>query len=147
MRIVKKKVETPTVRKKLITTEEGDEVPVEKGKKKVYITNEQLLMEHMLETQNRLTKLEQKHKKHKKRLNEFIYTLEDEDIPDTIDFRPEVSKPKELSVPAAPLLPEEPKEEPKEEQEEIVHPCRKQKLLDILNTRKDSWLSRIKYIN
>ena len=73
-RIVAKKSKTPTVSQKVIkNNNEG----------KVYLSNDQLLMEHVMELQLQLTKLQGKHKKLKKK----YYNLRN-DIYEDVDDSP-----------------------------------------------------------
>ena len=65
-RIVKKKIKTPSLSTRLIDQAQNKENNDQEKNKKVYMSDNQLMMEHIIELNNQVNKLMNKHKKLKK---------------------------------------------------------------------------------
>ena len=75
-RIVKKKIKTPSLSNRLIN-EQKQEV---NNSKKLYMSDNQLMMEHIIELNNQVNKLANKHKKLKKKYRALKHDIYEEDI-------------------------------------------------------------------
>ena len=75
-RIVKKKIKTPSLSNRLIN-EQKQEV---NNSKKLYMSDNQLMMEHIIELNNQVNKLANKHKKLKKKYRALKQDIYEEDI-------------------------------------------------------------------
>ena len=75
-RIVKKKIKTPSLSNRLIN-EQKQEV---NNSKKFYMSDNQLMMEHIIELNNQVNKLANKHKKLKKKYRALKHDIYEEDI-------------------------------------------------------------------
>lgn len=75
-RIVKKKIKTPSLSNRLIN-EQKQEV---NNSKKIYMSDNQLMMEHIIELNNQVNKLANKHKKLKKKYRALKHDIYEEDI-------------------------------------------------------------------
>ena len=75
-RIVKKKIKTPSLSNRLIN-EQKQEV---NNSKKLYMSDNQLMMEHIIELNNQVNKLANKHKKLKKKYRALKHDRYEEDI-------------------------------------------------------------------
>ena len=75
-RIVKKKIKTPSLSNRLIN-EQKQEV---NNSKKLYMSDNQLMMEHIIELNNQVNKLANKHKKLKKKYRALKHDIYEEDF-------------------------------------------------------------------
>ena len=75
-RIVKKKIKTPSLSNRLIN-EQKQEV---NNSKKLYMSDNQLMMEHIIELNNQVNKRANKHKKLKKKYRALKHDIYEEDI-------------------------------------------------------------------
>jgi hypothetical protein len=103
-RIIKRKPNTTTQK---ITKNNEKEVALNPDK--IYLTDNQLMMQHIIEMRDELTVLRMKQKKYKKRLGELFYTEEDENVTEPVKDGPEA-----LSTIGANEIKERVKEESKD---------------------------------
>jgi hypothetical protein len=101
-RIIKKKQTTTTQR----ISKSNNEKQEPFNPDKIYLTDNQLMMQHIIEMRDELTQLRMKQKKYKKRLNEMTYIEEDENVTEPV--KEEIREPVKEEV-------KEVKEETKEE--------------------------------
>ena len=78
-RIVKKKIKTPSLSNRLIN-EQKQNLKEANNSKKLYMSDNQLMMEHIIELNNQVNKLANKHKKLKKKYRALKHDIYEEDF-------------------------------------------------------------------
>ena len=101
-RIVKKKIKTPSLSNRLIN-EQKQEV---NNSKKLYMSDNQLMMEHIIELNNQVNKLANKHKKLKKKYRALKHDIYEEDIEQENEIGLERSSSIRLQAPSQALVQE-----------------------------------------
>ena len=86
-RIVKKKIKTPSLSTRLIDQAQNKENNDQEKNKKVYMSDNQLMMEHIIELNNQVNKLMNKHKKLKKKYRSLKH-----DIYEDVELEQETNK-------------------------------------------------------
>ena len=86
-RIVKKKIKTPSLSTRLIDQAQNKENNDQEKNKKVYMSDNQLMMEHIIELNNQVNKLMNKQKKLKKKYRSLKH-----DIYEDVELEQEVNK-------------------------------------------------------
>ena len=112
------------------------EQKLKKGGSTKHLTNEQLLMEHIIDLETRYEQMRMKHKKLKKRYNALESTIyeDDDDVPQ--DITPRLSTPEPEPVEQEP----EPVEQEPVQQEPVHMPARRAR------TTRSSWRNYVGYM-
>ena len=111
-RIVKKKIKTPSLSNRLIN-EQKQEV---NNSKKLYMSDNQLMMEHIIELNNQVNKLANKHKKLKKKYRALKHDIYEEDIEQENEIGLERSSSIRLQAPSQALVQEPQSKEPQSQE-------------------------------
>ena len=130
-RIVAKKSKAPTISQKVIKNNNDG---------KVYLSNDQLLMEHIMELNSRLDKLSVKHKKLKKKyrhLKNDIY----EDVNESLDITPLAAE-SSVSEPLNETLNENQKNEEQKNEEQTD----KEQNIIYRSSVSRGWRSKVQYL-
>ena len=113
-RIVKKKIKTPSLSNRLIN-EQKQEV---NNSKKLYMSDNQLMMEHIIELNNQVNKLANKHKKLKKKYRALKHDIYEEDIEQENEIGLERSSSIRLQAPSQALVQEPQSKEPQSQEQQ-----------------------------
>ncbi len=97
-RIVKKKIKTPSLSTRLIDQaqnkeQNNEENNVQEKSKKIYMSDNQLMMEHIIELNNQVNKLMNKQKKLKKKYRSLKHDIYEEELEQEVnkqDVKPEI---------------------------------------------------------
>ena len=122
-RIVKKKIKTPSLSNRLIN-EQKQEV---NNSKKLYMSDNQLMMEHIIELNNQVNKLANKHKKLKKIYRALKHDIYEEDIeqeqePQSKEPQSQEPQSQEQQQPSKESQSQEPQQPSKESQSQEPQP-------------------------